>query len=69
MPHVHAPGLVLQFDPQTLLTHGATCSWKDEETELSAASQYLRLHRRQCQGRALGAACSPEPGPVARASR
>jgi len=41
MPHVHAPGLVLQFDPQTLLTHGATCSWKDEETELSAQQYYV----------------------------
>ena len=30
MPHVHAPGLVLQFDSQTLIAHGATCSWKGD---------------------------------------
>ena len=40
MPHVHAPGLVLQFDPQTLLSQGATCSWKDEP-ELSAQQYYV----------------------------
>jgi len=40
MPHIHAPGLVLQFDAQTLLAHGATCSWK-HEPELSPQQYYV----------------------------
>jgi len=31
MPHIHAPGLVLRFDPQTLAAQGATYTGKDDE--------------------------------------
>ena len=34
MAHVHAPGLVLKFDPQTLATQGATFAGSDD-TEFS----------------------------------
>jgi hypothetical protein len=40
MPHVHAPGLVLQFDPATLAALGATCTWKDDPA-LSAQQYYV----------------------------
>lgn len=30
MPHVHAPGLVLRFDPQVLAVHGTTASGSAE---------------------------------------
>ncbi len=38
MAHVHAPGLVLRFDPQTLSDHGATFAGSDD-TEFS--TQYF----------------------------
>jgi hypothetical protein len=40
MPHVHAPGLVLRFDPKTLAKQGATYTGKDDE-ELSPQQYFL----------------------------
>ena len=40
MPHIHAPGLVLQLDPQTLAAHGASYTWGDEP-ELSAQQYFV----------------------------
>jgi len=40
MPHIHAPGLVLQLDPQMLAAHGASYTWGDEP-ELSAQQYFV----------------------------
>jgi hypothetical protein len=40
MPHVHAPGLVLRFDPKTLAAQGATYTGKDDE-ELSPQQYFV----------------------------
>jgi hypothetical protein len=40
MPHVHAPGLVLQFDPQTLIAQACTFTGT-QEVELSAQQYYV----------------------------
>jgi hypothetical protein len=40
MAHVHAPGLVLRFDPKTLAAQGATYTGKDDE-ELSPQQYFL----------------------------
>jgi hypothetical protein len=40
MAHVHAPGLVLRFDPKTLSAQGATYTGKDDE-ELSPQQYFV----------------------------
>lgn len=40
MPHIHAPGLVLRFDPQTLADDGASYTGSDE-VEFSAQQFYV----------------------------
>lgn len=40
MPHVHAPGLVLQLDPQTLAAEGASFTGNDE-VEYSALAYFV----------------------------
>ena len=60
MPHIHAPGLVLQFDSQTLIAHGATCSWKDEP-ELAPQHYYVCIDANIKD--ALWAPLFPGPGP------
>lgn len=40
MPHVHAPGLVLRFDPKTLMAQGATYTGKDDG-ELSPQQYFV----------------------------
>ena len=40
MPHVHAPGLVLRFDPKTLAAQGATYTGADD-VELSPQQYYV----------------------------
>jgi hypothetical protein len=40
MPHVHAPGLVLRFDPKTLAAQGATYTGKHDE-ELTPQQYYV----------------------------
>jgi hypothetical protein len=40
MPHVHAPGLVLQFDPATLAKLGASYTGSDD-VELSAQQYFV----------------------------
>ncbi len=40
MPHIHAPGLVLRFDPKTLMNYGATYTGSDDD-ELSPQQYYV----------------------------
>jgi hypothetical protein len=40
MPHVHAPGLVLRFDPKTLAAQGATYTG-DDDGELSPQQYFV----------------------------
>jgi len=40
MPHVHAPGLVLRFDPKTLMTQGASYTGMDDG-ELSPQQYFV----------------------------
>ncbi len=60
MAHVHAPGLVLRFDPKTLSTHGATYTGKDDE-ELSPQQYFLCIESNAKD--ALWAPLFAAPGP------
>lgn len=60
LPHVHAPGLVLQLDPRTLASHGATMTGA-LSIELSAQQYYVCI---QADAReALWVPLFPGPGP------
>ena len=61
MPHVHVPGLVLQFDSQTLIAHGATCSWKDDP-ELSPQHYFVCIDANQKDALWVPLFAGPAPG-------
>ena len=60
MPHIHAPGLVLRFDPKTLAAQGATYTGKDD-VELSAQQYFVCIETNAKD--ALWVPLFPGPGP------
>lgn len=60
MAHVHAPGLVLRFDPKTLAAQGATYTGKDDE-ELSPQQYFVCIEANAKD--ALWVPLFPGPGP------
>ena len=60
MPHIHAPGLVLRFDPKTLAAQGATYTGKDD-VELSAQQYFVCIEANAKD--ALWVPLFPGPGP------
>jgi hypothetical protein len=61
LPHVHAPGLVLQLDPRTLATHGAQAALP-AGTELSAQQYYLCIAADAKEGAWVPLFPGPGPG-------
>lgn len=61
LPHVHAPGLVLQLDPKTLATHGATATMA-EDTELSAQQYFVCIATDAREGLWVPLFAGPGPG-------
>ena len=61
MPHIHAPGLVLQLDPQMLATHGATYTWGDDP-ELSAQQYFVCIESDAKEALWLPLFAGPAPG-------
>jgi hypothetical protein len=61
LPHVHAPGLVLQLDPKTLATHGATATTA-EDTELSAQQYFVCIATDAKEGLWVPLFAGPGPG-------
>jgi len=61
MPHVHAPGLVLQLDPVTLSKHGATCTWSDDP-ELSAQQYFVCIESNKTDALWVPLFGGPAPG-------
>lgn len=60
MPHIHAPGLVLRFDPKTLARLGATYTGPDDE-ELSPQQYFVCIESNARD--ALWAPLFPGSGP------
>jgi len=61
MPHVHAPGLVLRFDPKVLAAHGATYTGNDDE-ELSAQQYYVCIEANAKDALWVPLLAAPGPG-------
>lgn len=61
MPHVHAPGLVLRFDPQTLASDGASFTGTDE-VEYSPQQYYVCIDANPKDALWVPLFASPGPG-------
>jgi hypothetical protein len=61
MAHVHAPGLVLRFDPETLAEQGAAYAGA-EDTELSAQQYYVCLEANAKDALWIPLFAGPGPG-------
>lgn len=61
MPHIHAPGLVLRFDPQTLAANGATYTGSDD-VEFSAQQYYVCIEANAKEALWVPLFAGPGPG-------
>lgn len=61
MPHVHAPGLVLRMDPQTLATEGASYTG-DNEVEFAAQQYFVCIAADAKEGLWVPLFAGPGPG-------